>query len=75
MIYLLIGLLATLAFNLVVYFAFGAETFWRASWVNYASFAMILSGVVVAMLSELRCNLCRRLGERWRFLCSGSCYW
>ena len=75
MIYMLFGLLATVVFNLVVYFAYGAETFFRAPWVNYASLAMIVSVVALAVLSEVRCNLCRSPRERWRFLCSGSCYW
>ena len=75
MIYILFGLLATIAFNLAVYLAFGAETFWRAPWVNYTTFAMIVGGVALAVLSEARCTICRSVGERWRFLCSGSCYW
>ena len=75
MIYILIGFITALAVNLVAYFGFGATTFWEADWVNYASLLALVAGVVGAFLSEMRCTLCRALGERWRLFCSGSCNW
>lgn len=75
MIYILIGFLAAFVVNVVAYFAYGAETFWQADWVNYASLLAILGGILAAFLSELRCNLCRILGKRWRIFCTRSCHW
>lgn len=74
MIYILFGAITVFTFNIVVYLAIGAETFWTAPWVDHVSLGIIGAGVAVSALSALRCNLCRSLGYRW-LLCAGSCRW
>ena len=75
MIYLLFSLLIAIGFKIVVYFAYGPETFWHEPWVNHVFWGIIGGGVLLLSLSELRCSLCRVLRERWRLLCTGGCYW
>lgn len=75
MIYLLLSLSIAIGFKIVVYFAYGPETFWHEPWVNHVFWGIIGGGVLLLSLSELRCSLCRVLRERWRFLCTGECYW
>ena len=74
-IYLLCSLMMAITFHIVVYFAYGTETFWQEPWVNHVFWGIISSGVLLLLLSELRCSLCRELWDRWRLLCTGDYYW
>ena len=75
MSYLLSSLLVAILFQIVVYFAYGTEAFWREPWVTHIFWGIIGGGVLLLSLSQLRCSLCRVLRDRWRFLCTGECYW
>lgn len=75
MIYILFTLVLAIVFKIVVYFAYGTETFWQEPWVNHVFWGIIGSGVLLLLLSELRCNLCRVLRNRPRLLCTKACDW
>ncbi len=64
MIYLLFSLMMAITFHIVVYFAYGTETFWQEPWVDHIFWGIIGSGVLLLLLSELRYSLCRVLRDR-----------
>lgn len=63
MIYLFIGLATATMLGIVANGLYGTEDLINHPWVDYATWAIIASGVFMSALKPVRCRVCRKISR------------